>query len=134
MGTNYYFTPATAGPCEHCGRSDSNEELHIGKSSGGWCFALHIIPEKGINDLDDWVKLFPTGTIRDEHGDTIDAAEMMETITERSVRGPIKRDHAFHYSNNSEEGPNGLVRSRVDGRHCTKHGAGTWDCMPGEFS
>jgi hypothetical protein len=136
MGTNYYFTPPLAGPCEHCGRSDSAEELHIGKSSGGWCFALHIIPEKGINDLEDWVKLFPTGRIRDEYGQAVTAENMVREIAERSWSP--KRTHVgdmrFHAANQSEDGPNGLLRHRLDGRYCTKHGAGTWDCMPGEFS
>ena len=133
MGTNYYFTPPHAGPCEHCGRSDSSEELHIGKSSGGWCFSLHIIPEKGINDLEDWVKLFPTGKIRDEYGQAVTAEDMVNEITKRSRPGVPLRDPGFHYNNNSEEGPHGLVRHRI-GAYCTKHGAGTWDCMPGEFS
>ena len=133
MGTNYYFTPSHAGPCEHCGRSDSSEELHIGKSSGGWCFSLHIIPEKGINDLEDWVKLFPTGRIRDEYGQDIPAEEMMSIITKREGRGFANKDTAFHRTNHSEEGPEGLLRHRL-GPYCTKHGAGTWDCMPGEFS
>lgn len=133
MGTNYYFLPASAGPCEHCGRSDSDEELHIGKSSAGWCFSLHIIPEKGINDLADWVELFPTGKIRDEYGQAVTAEDMVKEITARSGRGPALRDPGFHYNNHSEEGPYGLLRHRI-GPHCTKHGAGTWDCMPVEFS
>lgn len=131
MGTNYYFTPAHAGPCEHCGRSDSAEELHIGKSSAGWCFSLHVIPEEGINDLEDWAKLFPTGKIRDEYGQDILASEMVDIITKRSGRGP-RVDAAFHRANQSEDGPEGLLRHRI-GPYCTKHGAGTWDCMRGDF-
>jgi hypothetical protein len=133
MGTNYYFTPSHAGPCEHCGRSDSAEELHIGKSSCGWCFALHIIPEKGINDLGDWLAIFQDGKIRDEYGQDILLGEMVDIITKRSGRGP-RATAEFHRSNQSEDGPEGLLRHRLDGRYCTKHGAGTWDCMPGEFS
>jgi len=54
MGTNYYLYPAS--PCKACGRS--YEAKHIGKSSAGWCFLLHVIPEEGINDLEDWKKLW----------------------------------------------------------------------------
>lgn len=133
MGTNYYFTPAHAGPCEHCGRSDATEVLHIGKSSAGWVFALHVIPENGIHDLEDWVRLFPTGRIRDEYGQDVTAEEMVDTITKRAGRGFARCDAAFHRDNFSEEGPNGLLRHRIN-QYCTKHGAGTWDCMPGEFS
>lgn len=51
MGTNFYFYE----------NPEINEEdaLHIGKSSAGWCFSLHIIPELGIRDLSDWTKCFP---------------------------------------------------------------------------
>lgn len=50
MGTNYYLH--TKPDCECCGRGF--EPLHIGKSSGGWCFSLHVMPEDNINTLDDW--------------------------------------------------------------------------------
>ena len=36
--------------------------------------------------------------------------------------------------NNAEHGPNGLVRSKIDGHHCIGHGAGTWDLEVGDFS
>ena len=36
MGTNYYLN-----------------DRHIGKSSAGWYFALHIYPEENINSLDE---------------------------------------------------------------------------------
>lgn len=50
MGTNYYaeYQP----PCPTCGRQDP--PLHIGKSSAGWCFSLHVIPELGLNDWPEW--------------------------------------------------------------------------------
>ena len=43
MGTNYYFEDSSE-VCECCGRGA--ESLHIGKSSGGWCFSLHVMPER----------------------------------------------------------------------------------------
>ena len=39
--------------------------LHIGKSSYGWHFSLCIYPELGINDLEDWKKLFSEYEIYD---------------------------------------------------------------------
>lgn len=65
MGTNYYLEPKP--PCQCCGRPF--EQLHIGKSSAGWCFALHVIPERGIKDLDDWVRIWsqPEARIVDEY-------------------------------------------------------------------
>lgn len=68
MGTNYYLKPK---PCECCGRTD--EGLHIGKSSAGWCFSLHVIPEEGINGLDDWKSRFdePGVQIVNEYGEVV---------------------------------------------------------------
>ncbi len=128
MGTNYYLEPKP--PCEACGRGF--DRLHIGKSSGGWCFSLHVIPEDGINTLDDWEDRFKDGVIRNEDGLVLTPAEMSDVIRQRAGHG---RSSGFCYRTNSaEEGPNGLVRHRVDGWHCIGHGAGTWDYITGEFS
>jgi len=135
MGTNYYLRPRGGSVCEHCGRGDDVEELHIGKSSFGWCFSLHIIPELGINDLADWLPLFESGQIRDEYGETISAAEMLSLITERGdpANSRKMKDPGWYTSNHAEPGPNGLARHRL-GWHCVKQGEGTWDCVTGEFS
>jgi len=133
MGTNYYLEPKP--PCPYCGRH--YDQIHIGKSSAGWCFSLHIIPEKGINNLDDWIKLWTIkgSVITDEYGDTISPKEMLDIITNRSWLIPSKRKWtAIDYEvNNAMPGPNGLVRSKLD-THCIGHGDGTWDLVVGEFS
>lgn len=110
MGTNYYHHKAA--PCPTCGHQD--EPRHIGKSSGGWVFALHVYPEQGISDLPDWQREWATGTIKNEYGDTLTPQEMLSRITERSKEW--------------------LRRDRIDGRHCVGHGSGTWDLIVGEFS
>lgn len=123
MGTNYYLhTP--------------EETLHIGKSSGGWCFALHVIPENGLNTLVDWKKaLFNLdNAITNEYGDTIFSQEMLKTIIDRAWSSPRALSADFHALNYSEPGPNGLVRCKVDGVHCIGHGEGTWDYVTGDFS
>jgi len=81
MGCNFYLTAKP--PCDHCGRA--HERLHIGKSSAGWCFSLHVDPDNGINDLDDWVRLWsePGATIVNEYGETIAPDAMLKIITER---------------------------------------------------
>lgn len=144
MGTNYYLHKPGANHCDHCGREDAGDVLHIGKSSFGWCFALHVMPDDGINDLPDWQARFGEGQIRDEYGDAITPAEMMALITERkstrafddasfTVGGLYCSEAEFHAKNYSERGPNGLLRHQLDQR-CIAHGAGTWDCIVGEFS
>jgi len=139
MGTNYYLHTNV---CQHCGRGE--ESKHIGKSSAGWCFSLHVIPWDGINDLADWLPLLnnPENVIRDEYGETIAPAEMVKRIAERSGkprsgqwwRPYYQSEDEFYERNHAEPGPSNLLRHQIDGRHCVKHGEGTWDCCVGEFS
>ncbi len=124
MGTNYYLKQLGA------------ENLHIGKSSAGWCFALHVYPEKGINTLDDWMDLFygSFSGIEDEYGHWVTPAEMLEQIVARSWSPATSYSPEFHRINYSELGPNGLLRCKVDGVHCIGHGKGTYDYIIGDFS
>lgn len=143
MGTNYYLHDKP--PCPTCGRE--YERLHIGKSSGGWCFSLHVIPEEGIFDLSGWIERWnkPEAVILNEYGDVVAPSGMHAVITERAKRigwhdlrdevpSGYKSWAEFHERNSSCEGPNGLLRHRIDRRHCIAHGAGTWDLIVGEFS
>jgi hypothetical protein len=132
MGTNYYLH--TKAPCKTCGRPF--EAKHIGKSSAGWCFSLHVIPDEGINDLPDWEKLWKKkgAFILDEYGDRVSTGMMKKIITERAWKGGEQWSQDEHTYNHSISGPNGLARHRLGDGFCIKHGAGTWDCLIGEFS
>ncbi len=129
MGTNYYWLGDV---CEHCGRSD--DRRHIGKSSSGWVFALRIYPEEGINDFPDWEAIWESGDgrINDEYGREISTEEMKNIITNRSHR-ELENPNEFHRENQSEDGPNGLVRSRIGKYGPVRHGEGTWDLYDREF-
>lgn len=137
MGTNYYLH--TDKP--HCETCTCHGPLHIGKSSAGWCFSLHVIPERGLNNLDDWSSAWSAdgSVIKNEYGEEITREQMMMFITERSFPrhdGPpygYSSEAQFHEQNHSQLGPNGLVRHAI-GSHCIGHGEGTWDLIPGEFS
>lgn len=138
MGTNYYLCPNR---CTHCGRSD--EKKHIGKSSAGWAFALHVYPEDGIRDLGDWLQRFQDkkNHVEDEYGREISQEMMLGIIRDRHGNKdwdnvPYMYDswEDFHRKNYSQQGPNGLVRCAIDNRHCIGHGEGTWDLIAGEFS
>lgn len=137
MGTNYYIVFE---PCEKCGRSD--DEYHIGKSSVGWCFSLHVDPDKEINTLENIKRLWEKNIIRDEYRAIIQPKEMLSIINDRkwdrdkSFIPPYgyKSWNEFHEFNHSEFGPNGLLRHKIDGRHCIGHGDGTYDFINGEFS
>jgi hypothetical protein len=137
MGTNFYLHEDT---CPHCGRD--GERLHIGKSSAGWCFSLHVDPEIGITTLGDWAARWskPQAVIKDEYGVTIAPDLMMEIITERTWHRKGEQTplgypdwETFHRMNNSVTGPNGLLRHQL-GHFCVGHGEGTYDLIPGEFS
>ena len=122
MGTNYYLHEKS--DCECCGRPF--DPLHIGKSSGGWCFTLHVIPEDNINTLEDWKLLWNKqgSIIRDEYGSKFAVVEMEDIITNRSwVKNTNKKNQQCN-----------LARHEIDGSHCIGHGEGTWDYVIGEFS
>jgi hypothetical protein len=131
MGTNYYAELPPKNICEHCKRGDGAEELHIGKSSGGWCFSLHVI-EGRIESLEDWIVVLAAAGVRikDEYGKYHTLDEMLKIITQRRCLG--ESDKEWYSSNHAERGPNGLARHKVDLQH--RHGKGTWDLCMGEFS
>lgn len=137
MGMNYSWQPMA--PCEHCGRGYEEEQIHIGKSSSGWCFALHVYPEMGIRDLADWQAKWATGRIVNDSGEVLTPAQMLAIITER--KGPEDDKVPYGYGswtefytlNHAQAGPNGLLRCRVDGRECIGHGEGTWDLLACDF-
>jgi hypothetical protein len=140
--------------CPTCGHTAEPQRLHIGKSSGGWVFALRIHPDLGISSLDDWKRVWSSGgVIRDEYGETLTPAEMLSRIVDRAPKEPIVRTYGgnkpFGYGYSSEEEmlrancavlhPSGLLRAdpsrrEHQGRHRVRHGEGTWDYHEGSFS
>jgi hypothetical protein len=134
MGTNYYWEPQP--PCPHCNRE--YERVHIGKSSSGWCFALHVADPRHSWDehpksLEEWQERWASGRIFNEYGDQVTPERMLDIITNRS-NGGRDPDPEWFRQNDTEPGPRGLIRCRIDGRHCIGHGEGTYDLCVGEFS
>lgn len=156
MGTNYYWykpLPGGAGRCTCCGRAPGVDKFHIGKSSAGWCFSLHVnfdmeyvYPPLRIVDLSDWVQRFqePETWILDEYSDLVPVEKMLQIIRERGYDDPSEareqtlRRHAdrfdFH-ANYAVDGPRGLLRHKIsEYARCVGHGEGPWDLIIGEFS
>lgn len=148
MGTNYYLHQQTSLP-----EPDHEIVLHIGKGSTGWCFSLHVMPERGINDLQDWISLIEqrgsAAVIKDEYGEELPLQELLNIITDRQRLVTVddaftqgKKDGFYQYADTVEQwlrhnrtvrGPNNLIRPALrDGT--VWHGSGTWDCIVGEFS
>ena len=125
MGTNYYHLAKP--PCEKCGHAE--EGRHIGKSSAGWCFHVHIYPDDGINTLDDWVREWSTGAIVDEYSRPVTTEEMLDVITNRSWKNTGNMTPEWLAQNHAAVGPNGLARGRD-----SIPGEGTWDYVDHEFS
>ncbi len=133
MGTNYYWSEEI-NQCEECGTILSEEGLHIGKSSAGWTFALHV-GHPGIDSLDEWIKRWskPGSGIVDEYGKRITAIDMYRVVTERSAKGwdgyprwdeeKLMHNYAFY-------GGDGLLRRKG----ALAHPNGTYDYVTGEFS
>lgn len=136
MGTNYYLQPPS---CPHCG-APTKQPIHLGKSSAGWCFGLHIRPLNGIEDLSDVFAMIrhhqqAGWLLQDEYGDDVPFAAFREVVTNRSWPFPTEhRTKEWLKENHAEPGPHGLVRHRIDGWHCIGHGKGTYDYIVGDFS
>jgi hypothetical protein len=148
MGTNYYLHQRTGLP-----EPDHEIVLHIGKSSTGWCFSVHVMPERGINDLQDWVTLIEqrasAAVIKDEYGEELQLQELLNIITDRRRSVSIKdsftrgKEQGFYQHvddveqwlrlNRAVRGPNNLMRHALGGT-IVRHGSGTWDCIVGDFS
>lgn len=128
MGTNYYWLPTEERECPTCHRE--HEGLHIGKSSAGWCFSLHVIPDLDLNTLADWMAKFSTGAIFDENDKRISVEDMLVTITQRSWPHPRSNDPDNLSENHAKVGPNNLRRHA----YCANPGDGTYDLCEGEFS
>lgn len=133
MGTNYYFYRDK--PCGECGREV--ESVHIGKSSGGWCFTLHVIPEDSINTWNDWLDMFANykdSYIKDEYGQRISLPEFIRVVSEREWKSKRQWTEKEFTDNHAVAGPNGLVRYQISDGICVGHGEGTYDYCIGEFS
>ena len=135
MGTNYFAAKIEPGSyCDCCGRFDVEEKIHIGKSSIGWCFSLHVIPEKNLNSLNDWKEYLKRKDIEilDEYGGIYGEEELFNIITKRKRDDPLNWNQEMLDKNSAEPGPNNLVRHKI-GNHCIAHGEGPWDLITGEF-
>ena len=158
MGTNYYQLEPNPDYYEETLASLTEPKYlqkHIGKSSAGWVFSLHVIPEEGLVSLAAWKrrwnKILDSGEkllLVNEYGESITLKELLSVITEREsdISWESHEEHVLHSSffahesfmdyldsNSAVKGPNNLLRHRIDGKYCTGHGKGTWDYIEGWF-
>lgn len=132
MGTNWYLVKREmvpdilAGtlqlPYDHwtaASRTHGTGILHIGKSSGGWRFALHVMPKHGIHDFMDWMAMAidPEWVVINEYCNIINYVELIRLV---AYRQPMPQCELKYHT--------------IDLTHCIGHGSGTWDLIAGEFS
>jgi hypothetical protein len=87
LGTNYYLRlPPICPTCHH-----APEQLHIGKSSGGWTFSFHGTDE--IRSYQDWLKVLPTGEIWNEYDEPVSLEEFQAMV--EAKRGE-KHNHTLY--------------------------------------
>ena len=142
MGTNYYIVMSA---CPHCKHKPDN--IHIGKSSSGWVFALHADENfKCLHDYIDYVEKNSLSIIN-EYDEPISIDELNDICLNRSsqytfeenlemyqkvFKKPITMDEWFN-NNSAVKGPRNLMRSKIDGIHCIGHD-GDIDLIRGTFS
>ena len=133
MGTNYYLVKGEHYPEYNNGSIISHmlkwgtgrpPMIHIGKSSAGWCFGLHVYPDFAIKTLDDW-KNFTTKMLAD--GWHIED-EYRTVYTPEQLWNEVERV----FWRISEDRP--LLRRTIHSGICIGHGEGLYDYLVGDFS
>ena len=164
MGTNYYsvlkksdFTETEIvnmqSEEDHVKLEDSEFLVHLGKSSFGWRFSLHVYPASGIMNWNDIHELIYNAKIFDEYGDEIQYDQFCEIVMNRSRdrEFPMKVMATLNTPDRFERIENGILGSYVmvkdeweyfdatgyfldkkgnqihpiDGRHCIGNGRNT---------
>lgn len=108
MGTNYYLHRQTPEDlCQHCGRGRAYEEVHIGKSSGGWKFLFNS-DEYQITTYKCWQKELTKPEnkdhIYDEYGRKISPEELFKLIENKQKDDRGRPDINEPYTNPDPEG------------------------------
>ena len=116
MGTNYY----AAGEAT-CNNPSHTPQLHVGKSSGGWKFGFHGIPdhEPPLTSWRAWREFLAGRVITDEYDREVPLDEFVNVVEKR-------------YTPPGQPGP----LCRVGGRygHDNYHDPDGFDFYDGEFS
>lgn len=86
MGTNFY---TRENECEKCGRYD---ELHLGKSSGGWQFSFQYNGGRFYKNVPEMKKWLKGKTIKDEYGREVTQEEFWSMVEEKQK--PEYENHA----------------------------------------
>lgn len=94
MGTNYY----TRKKCACCGSVSDENDLHIGKSSGGWKFLFAPYPEMNLTSWREWRKYLAENEnlclVFDEYGDQHTLAAVVAMVENKQRPDNLDADNA----------------------------------------
>jgi hypothetical protein len=92
MGTNYY----TRKKCECCGNVSEDNDLHIGKSSGGWKFLFAPYPNEGLTSWRAWRTYLANSEapIFDEYGEQHSFAALIALVESKQKPENLDADTA----------------------------------------
>lgn len=110
---------------------EQEEKLLIGDSTIGWVFMLYLRPNRGINSLSDWYKLWKrdNNKIVDTDGMEVSIEAMLNIITNRE-QYKLSNLLSGDYSH-IDQGQDGLYRYKpgVYADYQITRGPGSWDCV-----
>ena len=148
MGTNYYLHIKK--PDQKVVTPMSFNTYHIGKSSYGWAFSLHVDEYEGVNSLQDLKnKILEAGenaTIQDEYGNIFTLDELLSVILDRSWGNYCASEEEFKTSKHMFPDDfltstrhkiyKSMRRHTIDGRFCVGWSSEeeTYDLIKGSFS
>ena len=121
MGTNYFIKSDAGSACACCGHTPPSQEVHLGKSSGGWAFLFkgNRDPENGplvTTEQEWWAELqrrvHAGQFVWDEYGDIISLPELRKVIdSTRQGRPHTQLVTAAHSSAWQDEEGNSFMES-----------------------
>ena len=89
MGTNYY---TAENYCDHC--KQYKVDLHIGKSSGGWCFLFQGYKWMSLTSWQAWKAYLKDKLIMDEYGEKMDYESFVDMVEKhKSPSSPYVKYH-----------------------------------------
>ena len=148
MGTNYYLHIKK--PDQKVVTPMSFNTYHIGKSSYGWAFSLHVDEYEGVNSLQDLKnKILEAGEnaiIQDEYENIFTLDELLSVILDRSWGNYCASEEVFKtskhmfpddsFTSTRHKIYKSMRRHTIDGRFCVGWSSEeeTYDLIQGEFS
>lgn len=94
MGTNYY---TTLNNCDKCARYD---QIHLGKSSGGWQFSFQYNGGKFYKNIPEMKKWLKGKEIKDEYDDIISYKDFWKMVEEKQKE---INNHALSFASHGSE-------------------------------